>query len=57
MIRFADGRVVFLGYPISDESPLAGISLKEVGDLRGMYRLVVTAITTFFAAGKFNDVN
>jgi trk system potassium uptake protein TrkA len=42
--EFADGRVVFLGYPIAEDSPLSGISLKEVGDLRGMYRLVVTAI-------------
>lgn len=42
--EFADGRVVFLGYPISDKSPLAGISLMELGDIRGLYRLVITAI-------------
>ncbi len=42
--EFADGRVVFLGYPIGEDSPLAGISLKELGDLRGIYRLVVTAL-------------
>ena len=42
--EFADGRVVFLGYPIGVDSPLAGITLKELGGLRGIYRLVVTAI-------------
>jgi trk system potassium uptake protein TrkA len=42
--EFADGQVVFLGYPVKPESPLAGITLRELGDLRGMYRLVVTAI-------------
>jgi len=42
--EFADGRVVFLGYPIAEGSPLAGISLKELGDVRGIYRLVVTAL-------------
>jgi len=42
--EFADGRVVFLGYPIPADSPLAGISLRELGDVRGIYRLVVTAI-------------
>jgi trk/ktr system potassium uptake protein len=42
--EFADGRVVFLGYPISEGSPLAGISLIDLGNLRGMYRLVVTAL-------------
>lgn len=42
--EFANGRVVFLGYPIGKDSPLAGISLKELGGIRGIYRLVVTAI-------------
>ena len=42
--EFADGRVVFLGYPIAEDSPLAGISMKDLGDLRGIYRLVVTAL-------------
>ncbi len=42
--EFADGRVVFLGYTITDRSPLAGITLKELGDIRGLYRLVITAI-------------
>ncbi|MHC4861476.1 MAG: Trk system potassium transport protein TrkA [Planctomycetota bacterium] len=42
--EFADGRVVFLGYPVVADSPLAGITLRELGDLRGIYRLVVTAI-------------
>ena len=42
--EFAKGRVVFLGYPIAEDSPLAGISLRELGGVRGIYRLVVTAI-------------
>ncbi len=42
--EFANGRVVFLGYPISRGSPLAGITLKELAGIRGIYRMVVTAI-------------
>lgn len=42
--EFAQGKVVFLGYPIGEGSPLDGISLRELGDLRGIYRLVVTAV-------------
>jgi trk system potassium uptake protein TrkA len=42
--EFADGRVVFLGYVIGRGSPLAGITLKELGGIRGLYRMVVTAI-------------
>lgn len=43
--EFADGRVVFLGYPIGPRSPLAGVSLRTLGEIRGIYRMVVTAIT------------
>ena len=43
--EFADGRVVFLGYRIGTDNPLAGITLKELGDLCGIYRLVVAAIS------------
>lgn len=42
--EFADGRVVFLGYTIARGSPLAGVSLKDLADIRGVYRMVVTAI-------------
>ena len=42
--EFADGRVVFLGYTIGRGSPLAGISLRELSGVRGIYRMVVTAI-------------
>ncbi|MEN8149997.1 MAG: Trk system potassium transporter TrkA [Planctomycetota bacterium] len=42
--EFAGGKVVFLGYPIAEGSPLAGISLIELGGVRGIYRLVVTAL-------------
>jgi trk system potassium uptake protein TrkA len=42
--EFADGRVVFLGYAIGRSSPLAGVTLKELAGVRGIYRMVVTAI-------------
>ncbi len=42
--EFAGGRVVFLGYAIGRGSPLAGISLKDLAGIRGIYRMVVTAI-------------
>ncbi len=43
--EFAHGRVVFIGYPIGANSPLAGVSLSTLGGIRGLYRMVVTAIT------------
>jgi len=43
--EFADGRIVFLGYPIGRENPLAGVTLKELGQLSGIYRLVVAALS------------
>jgi trk system potassium uptake protein TrkA len=42
--EFADGRVVFLGYAIGRGSPLAGTTLRELAGIRGIYRMVVTAI-------------
>jgi trk system potassium uptake protein TrkA len=42
--EFADGQVVFLGYTIGRGSPLASIALKELAGIRGIYRMVVTAI-------------
>ncbi|MEW6444138.1 MAG: Trk system potassium transporter TrkA [bacterium] len=42
--EFAHGRVVFLGYVIRRGSPLAGITLEELAGIRGIYRMVVTAI-------------
>jgi len=42
--EFADGRVVFLGYLIGRDSPLKGITLKRLAGVRGIYRMVVTAI-------------
>ncbi len=42
--EFADGRVVFLGYPITAGSELADVSMRDLGALRGIYKLVVTAI-------------
>ena len=43
--EFADGRVVFISYRIAEDSPLAGISLKTLASIRGLYRMVITAIT------------
>lgn len=43
--EFARGRVVFLGYPIGQNSPLAGVSMRTLGEIRGLYRMVVTAIS------------
>lgn len=42
--EFADGRVVFLGYLIGRGSPLAGIKLKELAGIRGIYRMIIAAI-------------
>lgn len=42
--EFADGQVVFLGYGIGRNSPLAGITLRELAGVRGIYRMVVVAI-------------
>jgi trk system potassium uptake protein TrkA len=42
--EFAHGRVVFLGYPVSATSPVAGVSMRTLGEIRGLYRMVVTAI-------------
>ncbi len=42
--EFGDGRVVFIGYPVGEDNPLAGVTLRELGDLRGIYRLVVAAL-------------
>ncbi|MCD6526324.1 MAG: Trk system potassium transporter TrkA [Desulfuromonas sp.] len=43
--EFVEGTIQFLGYRIDEESPLCGMTLRELGELRGMYRFVVTAIT------------
>jgi trk system potassium uptake protein TrkA len=43
--EFAGGRVVFLGYPIGADSPLIGISMRTLGAIRGLYRMIVTGIS------------
>ena len=43
--EFVEGKIQFLGYRIREESPLCDLTLRDLGDLRGMYRFVVTAIT------------
>ena len=43
--EFVEGKIQFLGYLIDKDSPLCGITLRELGELRGIYRFVVTAIS------------
>ena len=43
--EFAGGRVVFLGYPIGANNPLIGISMRTLGEIRGLYRMIVTGIS------------
>ncbi|MEM7247353.1 MAG: Trk system potassium transporter TrkA [Acidobacteriota bacterium] len=45
VVEFAGGRVLVLGYPVGEDSPLAGVQLRELGEMRGLlYRLVITAL-------------
>lgn len=43
--EFADGQILFQGYRIEPDSPICDLTLAELGELRGMYRFVVVAIT------------
>ena len=43
--EFAEGQIHFQGYRITPESPLCDLTLAELGELRGMYKFVVVAIT------------
>lgn len=43
--EFAEGQILFQGYRIEPGSPLCDLSLAELGELRGMYRFVVVAIS------------
>lgn len=43
--EFAEGQIQFLGYRIAADSPLNGLTLRELGEIRGIYRFVVAAIT------------
>jgi trk system potassium uptake protein TrkA len=43
--EFVGGQIQFLGYRINEDSPLCDLTLKELGEIRGMYRFVVVAIT------------
>ncbi|NIQ98257.1 MAG: Trk system potassium transporter TrkA [Desulfuromonadales bacterium] len=43
--EFVEGQIQFLGYRIEEGSPLCDLTLKELGEIRGIYRFVVTAIT------------
>jgi len=43
--EFAGGQVQFLGYRIGKENPLCDLTLAELGELRGIYRFVIVAIS------------
>ncbi|MDY0185051.1 MAG: Trk system potassium transporter TrkA, partial [Desulfuromonadaceae bacterium] len=43
--EFVEGQIQFLGYRIDANSPLCGLTLQELGELRGIYTFVVVAIT------------
>ncbi len=43
--EFAGGKVQFLGYRINKENPLCDLTLAELGELRGIYRFVIVAIS------------
>ncbi len=43
--EFVGGQIQFLGYRITEESPLCDLTLKELGEIRGIYRFVIVAIT------------
>ncbi|MFO7577284.1 MAG: Trk system potassium transporter TrkA [Pelovirga sp.] len=45
VVEFADGQILFQGYRIDEHSPLCDLTLAELGELRGIYRFVVVAIT------------
>ena len=42
--EFAEGRVVFLSYPVEEGNPFVGKALKDLGLSQGTARLVVTSI-------------
>ncbi len=43
--EFAEGQILFQGYRIDQDSPLCDLTLAELGELRGMYRFLVVAIS------------
>jgi trk system potassium uptake protein len=43
--EFVEGKIQFLGYRIAADNPLCDLTLRELGEIRGMYRFVVTAIS------------
>ncbi len=42
--EFVEGQIQFIGYRIQQDSPLCALTLRELGEIRGMYRFVVVAI-------------
>ncbi len=44
VVDLADGQAVLVGYAIRESSPVCGINLSDLKDLRGLYDFVVVAI-------------
>ena len=42
--EFVEGQIQFLGYRIGADNPLVDLTLRDLGELRGMYRFLITAI-------------
>jgi len=42
--EFVEGQIQFLGYRIGEGSPLVDMTLRDLGELRSMYRFLITAI-------------
>jgi len=43
--EFAEGQILFQGLRIPPESPICDLTLAELGELRGIYRFVIVAIS------------
>ncbi len=42
--EFADGQVVLLGYRIKENNPICGLTMQELGEIRGIYDFVIVSI-------------
>jgi trk system potassium uptake protein TrkA len=43
--EFAEGQIHFQGFRITSDSPICDLTLAELGELRGVYRFVIVAIS------------
>jgi trk system potassium uptake protein TrkA len=44
VVDFAHGEVVLVGYQVKKDNPICGVTLSDLGDLRGLYDFVMVAI-------------